>query len=132
MQLKWFNLKWFNMAQAISRTTHTLDAAELILGRLASRAATLLMGKHKPSFVPNADVGDIVHVEHAAKVRLSGRKSEQKVYKHYTGYQGGLKTVPFGRLQAQKPEEIVRKAILNMLPHNRLRAARMKRLKITA
>ncbi len=120
------------MATAVTRTIHTIDATDQTLGRMATRIATLLMGKHKASFVPNADMGDRVEVVHAALVKVTGRKADQKVYKHYTGYQGGLKEVPYLRLQKERPEEIIRKAVLNMLPHNRLRAPRMKRLKISA
>lgn len=120
------------MATAIIRTTHTIDATDQVLGRMASHIAKLLMGKHKPSYVPNADTGDKVEVVHAAAVKVTGRKADQKVYKHYTGYQGGLREVPYLRLQNAHPEEIIRKAVLNMLPHNRLRAPRMKRLKISA
>ncbi len=118
--------------QKIVRATHTIDASGQTLGRMATRIATLLIGKHKPGYAPHVDGGDIVEVTNAAKVRVTGKKADQKVYKHYTGYQGGLKETPYARLMAQKPTEVVRKAVLNMLPHNKLRAPRMKRLKISA
>lgn len=120
------------MKASVERKTHNIDATDQVLGRLATRVATLLMGKHKAIYQPNADLGDIVHIANAARIRVTGRKADQKVYKHYSGYQGGLKETPFARLQAKNPEEIIRKAVTNMLPHNRLRAGQLKRLKITA
>ena len=118
--------------QQITRTVHTIDASGQVLGRLATRVAPLLMGKHKPSYAPHLDAGDSIVITNAARIVVTGKKSEQKVYKHYSGYQGGLKEVPFRRVKEKKPTEVVRKAVLNMLPHNRLRAPRMKRLKISA
>lgn len=115
-----------------TRPVHTIDASGQVLGRLATRVATLLMGKHKPTYAPHVDGGDAVVITNAGKVVLTGKKEENKVYKHYTGFQGGLKETPLRRLKEKKPTEIVRKAVLNMLPHNRLRAPRMKRLKISA
>ncbi len=118
--------------QQIVRNVHKIDASGKVLGRLATRVATILIGKHKASYAPQADMGDMVEITNAAKIVVTGRKAEQKVYKHYSGYQGGLKETPFRRLQAAQPTQIVRRAVLNMLPHNRLRSPRMKRLKISA
>lgn len=120
------------MQPKITRAVHTIDASGQVLGRLATRVATLLMGKHKPAYAPHMDGGDSIVITNASKIVVTGKKEEKKVYKHYTGYQGGLKVTPFRRLKEKKPTEIVRKAVLNMLPHNRLRAPRMKRLKISA
>ncbi len=120
------------MQPKITRAVHTIDASGQVLGRLATRVATLLMGKHKPAYAPHMDGGDSIVITNASKIVVTGKKEEKKVYKHYTGYQGGLKVTPYRRLKEKKPTEIVRKAVLNMLPHNRLRAPRMKRLKISA
>lgn len=119
------------MAQDIVRKTHTIDATDKVLGRLATRVATLLMGKHKAAYAPNVDAGDHVHIVHANNIVVTGRKAEQKEYKHYTGYPGGLRTEQYAALKARKPDAIIRKAVMNMLPHNRLRTARLKRLKIS-
>lgn len=120
------------MQKSITRNVHTIDASGQVLGRLATRVATLLMGKHKPTYTPHMDAGDSIVIVNAAKIVVTGKKEEKKVYKHYSGFQGGLKETPYRRLKEKKPTEIVRKAVLNMLPHNRLRAPRMKRLKISA
>lgn len=116
----------------VVRTTHTIDASGQVLGRLATRVATLLMGKHKPGYAPQADMGDVIEVTNVSRIVVTGKKGEQKVYKHYSGYQGGLKVTPYKALKRSQPTEAFRRAVLNMLPHNRLRAPRMKRLKISA
>lgn len=131
MPQKWSRLNWFDMAHVIVRKTHTIDATNQVLGRLATRVATLLMGKHKAAYVSNVDMGDTVHIVHALNVVVTGRKEEQKEYKHYTGYPGGLRTERYAALKVRKPEAIIRKAVMNMLPHNRLRTARLKRLTIS-
>lgn len=109
--------------------THTIDATDKVLGRLASKIAILLQGKHKPSFLPNKDMGDFVIVRNVAKIKLTGKKIEQKKYYRHSGYLGGLKEIPIKKILAQKPGELLRKAVSGMLPKNRLRKIRLKRLK---
>lgn len=107
-----------------------IDAEGQVLGRMASRIAAILRGKHKPVYSPYRDLGDFVIVINAEKIRLSGRKREQKVYYHHSGYPGGLKAVPFNRMIERKPERILEKAVKGMLPHNKLGRKMYKKLKI--
>lgn len=109
-----------------------VDARGRVLGRLASQVATLLMGKHKPTYTPGVEDGDHVVVINAREVRLTGKKLDQKVYRWHTGYPGGLKEVPARRMYQEKPERMVREAILGMLPKNKLRKRRAKKLRIYA
>lgn len=107
-----------------------VDADGQVLGRLATRVARLLIGKDKPQFTPHLDCGDHVVVINAQKIRLTGNKLQQKVYRHHSGYPGGLKEIPARRLFETHPERIVREAIVGMLPKNRLRAHRAKKLRV--
>jgi large subunit ribosomal protein L13 len=107
---------------------YVVDADGQVLGRLASRVARVLIGKDKPEFTPHLDCGDHVVVINAAKVRVTGNKSEQKVYRHHSGYPGGLKEVPLKRLLPARADWVVREAILGMLPKNKLRAHRARKL----
>ena len=107
-----------------------VDAAGQVLGRLATRVARLLIGKDKPSFTPHLDCGDHVVVINAEKIRLTGNKIDQKVYRHHSGYPGGLKEIPVRRLMQQHPDRVVREAILGMLPKNKLRAHRARKLRV--
>ena len=107
-----------------------VDASGQVLGRLATRVARVLIGKDKPTFTPFLDCGDHVVIINADKIRLTGAKLDQKVYRHHSGYPGGLKEIPLRRLKAQHPEAIVREAILGMLPKNKLRAHRAKKLRV--
>ncbi|MBU1862246.1 MAG: 50S ribosomal protein L13 [Candidatus Omnitrophica bacterium] len=109
-----------------------IDAQGKILGRLATRIATVLLGKHKSSYSPHQNCGDYVIVINAKDIKVTGKKESQKVYRHYTGYPGGLKEYSFKRLMERKPEEIIRLAVKRMLPHNNLRDHRLKNLKIYA
>ena len=104
----------------IQRDWHVIDADGVVLGRLASEAATLLRGKHKPNYAPNLDGGDHVVIVNADKVVLTGRKLDQKFRYRHTGYPGGLKSTPYRKWLADAPEEVVRKAVRGMLPRNRL------------
>ena len=97
-----------------------IDARNKILGRLATKVATILMGKNKPLFTPHLDVGDYVIVVNAEKVILSGKKQNTKTYYRYSGYPGGLKSVTFSKYLQEKPEELFIHAVKGMLPHNRL------------
>ena len=107
-----------------------LDADGAVLGRLATRVASLLMGKDKPEFTPHVDCGDHVVIINAAKIVLTGRKIEQKVYYRHSGYPGGLRETGVKKLLAEKPDVVIREAILGMLPKNKLRAHRAKKLRI--
>lgn len=114
----------------IEREWHVIDASDKILGRLATGVAKLLMGKHKPMFCRNLDVGDFVVVLNAEKVRVSGDKARQKVYYRHSGYPGGLKSVTFEKLMQTHPTRAVEYAVKGMLPHNRLGASMIKKLKV--
>jgi large subunit ribosomal protein L13 len=116
----------------IERRWYLVDAEGKVLGRLASRVATLLRGKHKPIFTPHLDVGDHVVVINAAKVRLTGRKLTDKVYRWHSGYIGGLREVTAARLLRTHPERVVEWAVEGMLPKNRLGRALAKKLKVYA
>jgi large subunit ribosomal protein L13 len=109
---------------------YVVDATNAVLGRLATRVARMLIGKDKPSFTPYLDSGDHVVVINADKVRLTGNKLEQKVYHTHSGYPGGLKTVPMKRVREDRPEWVVREAVLGMLPKNKLRARRARKLRV--
>ncbi len=115
---------------AIKRHTVVLDAAGQAPGRLATQIATILMGKNKPDYVPHIDSGDKVEVINAKDIVFTGKKLDQKVYRHHTNHPGGLKETGAKTLFKDKPEEVVRLAVIKMLPKNKLRTARMKRLKI--
>lgn len=107
-----------------------VDAKDQILGRLATRVATVLMGKHKPTYTPFLDTGDFVVVVNADKIRLTGKKPVQKVYKRFSGYPGGQKEVPFAVEFAKHPEEVVRQAVLDMLPRGTLGRQQIQKLKV--
>lgn len=109
-----------------------IDANGVVLGRLATRVARLLIGKDKPQFTPHLDCGDHVVVINAEKIRLTGNKIDQKVYHRHSGYPGGLKETPVRVLLQRRPEEVVREAVLGMLPKNKLRAHRAKKLRVYA
>ena len=111
---------------------YVIDAADQVLGRLATRVATLLSGKHKPGYAPFLVTGDHVVIINAGKVRLTGQKLDQKLYRWHTGYPGGLKEVSARRLYETRPERIIQEAVLGMLPKNKLRKKMAKRLRIYA
>ena len=113
------------------RGIQILDATDKPMGRLATRVATLLMGKHKTGYLTHVDDGDFVHVKNIGKMVLSGRKREQKVYKWYTGYQGGLRERSVKDVLAKDPTDALRRAVKNMLPKNKHQVARMRRLRVT-
>ncbi|KAH8096602.1 60S ribosomal protein L23 [Cristinia sonorae] len=119
-----------NTALAYARVWHHVDASERVLGKLAERIALVLMGKHKPIFDPSVDCGDYVVVSNARRVKVTGRKAEQIVYRHHTMYPGGLKEIQYKDMMAKKPDEIIRKAVSGMLPKNKLRERRLERLRI--
>jgi large subunit ribosomal protein L13 len=119
-------------ALEVTRKWHILDAKGATLGRLATQAATLLRGKHKPTYTPNLDTGDHVIVINAREIRLTGKKMKSKTYHHHTGYPGGLKSITAERLMEKKPTEIVNKAIRGMLPKTPLGKQMAKKLRIYA
>lgn len=116
----------------IEKKWYVVDAKGKTLGRLATVVADTLRGKRKPIYTPNIDTGDFVVVVNADKVVVTGNKAEQKMYYRHSGYPGGLKAEPFAKLQARRPEEIVRRAVRGMLPHNRLGRAQLRKLKVYA
>jgi len=107
-----------------------VDAKDQVLGRLATKVARLLIGKDKPSFTPYLDSGDHVVVINADQIKMTGNKVEQKFYYSHSGYPGGLKEVPAKRVRESRPEWVVREAIVGMLPKNKLRARRAKKLRV--
>jgi large subunit ribosomal protein L13 len=113
----------------MQRNVHTIDATDKVLGRLASSIAILLRGKNKISFQPHLDEGDIVNVKNVGKLKVTGNKMEQKVYYRHSGYPGGIKSKQLKDLMNDKPSEVLRKAVYNMLPKNRLRSEMIKRLR---
>lgn len=117
-------------AKDIKREIHTINASGQILGRLATKAATLLMGKHKPSFVPYLDTGDFVVVTNASKIKVTGKKAAQKRYVNHSGYPGGLRVETFDKLILRRPEKIIEHAIAGMLPKGKLGRAMFKKLKV--
>ncbi len=112
------------------RAWHVLDAESVSLGRLAGQAATLLMGKHKPTYSPFLDVGDHVIVVNAAKVRLTGRKEDQKLYRRHSGYPGGLVEVTARKMRAARPAQLLREAIAGMLPKTKLGKHMIRKLRV--
>jgi large subunit ribosomal protein L13 len=109
-----------------------IDAADVVLGRLASQTATLLRGKHKPIFAPHADTGDFVIIVNAGKVMLTGNKRRDKVAYRHSGYPGGLKQTSYQELLTKRPERAVWVAVKGMLPHNRLGRKMIRKLKVYA
>ncbi len=120
----------FPSQKEITRVWHVLDAADKPLGRIATRAAMLLMGKHKPTYTPFLDTGDHVIILNAAKVRLTGRKEEQKVYRSHSGYPGGLKEVTARKQRAAHPERLLMDAIAGMLPKTKLGKHMIRKLRV--
>lgn len=114
----------------IKRLWHLLDAKNQVLGRLSTLVAELLMGKGKPGFSTHMDMGDFVVVVNAEKIETTGKKSSQKLYRSHSGYPGGYKEVTFERMKEKAPERILEHAVSGMLPDNRLKSPRLKRLKV--
>jgi large subunit ribosomal protein L13 len=129
--------------RGIQKTTHLkpsenrpawwlVDATGKTLGRLATRLATVIMGKHKPGYTPHIDTGDFIVVTNASKIRVTGKKLEQKMYKHYTGYMGGLRKESLASLLGRHPERIIEIAVRRMIPKGRLGRRMIKKLKVYA
>ena len=117
-------------AKDIKREKHTIDASGQILGKLSTQVAKLLMGKHKPNFVPYLDTGDFVVVTNASKIKVTGKKYTQKKYVSHSGYPGGLKVETFDKLIIRKPEYVIEHAVKGMLPKNKLGRAMIKKLMV--
>jgi large subunit ribosomal protein L13 len=115
---------------AIDRQWWVIDAKDQVLGRIAVKAADLLRGKHKPTFTPNQDAGDFVVVINADKVRVTGKKLDQKTYMSFSGYVGGHKSETLRHRLERKPEFVIEHAVRGMLPHNRLGRAQFTKLKV--
>jgi len=119
-------------ATEISRRWWVVDADGQVLGRMASAIATRLRGKDKPIFAPHADTGDFVIVINAEKIQVTGRKLEQKIYHHHSGYPGGMKTATLAQELTRHPDRVIEKAVRGMLPHNALGEQIFKKLKVYA
>lgn len=122
----------FPSKNGVARNWHVIDAQDVVLGKLATKAAMLLMGKTKPTYTPFLDTGDHVIVINAAKVRVTGRKEEDKIYRHFTGYPGGLVEKSFKKVREEKPARIVEEAIQGMLPKTKLGKQMFRKLKVYA
>ncbi len=117
-------------AETVKRDWYVIDASGRTLGRLATEIARRLRGKHKPEFTPHVDTGDYIVIINASQVRVTGRKTTDKMYYHHTGYIGNLKTTNFEKLQAKAPERVIELAVKGMLPKNPLGRAMFRKLKI--
>jgi len=122
----------FPSEHEIVRQWHVVDATDQVLGRVASKAAMILMGKHKPTYTTFLDTGDHVIIINAAKIKLTGRKDAQKVYRHHTGYPGGLVEVGAVKMRATRPAKMIEHAIAGMLPKNKLGKQMYRKLKVYA
>ena len=116
----------------VERQWHIIDAGERVLGRIATVAAKLLQGKHKPRYAPFLDTGDFVIITNAAGVKLTGNKEEQKLYRHHSGYEGGLREERAKSLRQRMPERMVEEAVRGMLPKTKLGKAMYRKLKVYA
>ncbi len=116
----------------VERKWYVVDAEGQNLGRMATKIATVLRGKHKPTYTPHVDCGDYVIVINAAKVAVTGKKRKEKIYKHYTGYPGGLREITFEKLMEKNPTEVVRHAVKGMMPKGKLGRQMYKKLKVYA
>ena len=119
-------------AGQIKQDWYVVDAQGKVLGRLASQIASRLRGKHKPEYTPHVDTGDFVVVVNASKLRVTGRKSEQKMYYHHTEFPGGIRETNFAKLHAARPERVLQKAVKGMLPKGPLGYAMLRKLKVYA
>jgi len=118
--------------ESVTRDWYVIDAENMVLGRLATEIARRLRGKHKPEYTPHVDTGDYIIVLNAGKVRVTGRKEQDKLYHRHSGYPGGIKTTNFAKLQKKAPEEIIELAVKGMLPKGPLGRAMYRKLKIYA
>jgi large subunit ribosomal protein L13 len=119
-------------ASEIQQNWYVVDASGQVLGRLATQIATLLRGKHKPTFTPSLDDGDFVIVVNAEKIRITGHKADQKMYYRHSGYPGGLRAIGYREMLAKHPQRILRLAVKGMLPKNRIGRRQISKLRIYA
>jgi len=119
-------------AGEVTRAWHVIDAEDVVLGRLATQAATLLRGKHKPTYAPHVDTGDFVVIINAEKVALTGNKRTQAFVYRHSGFPGGLRKRSFGEMLDKQPDRLLEQTIKGMLPHNRLGRAMASKLKVYA
>jgi large subunit ribosomal protein L13 len=117
-------------AKEIKRNWHLIDLKDQVLGRTTTKIATLLIGKNKPNYSPNLDCGDYVVVINSKDLVLTRKKSTNKIYRHHTGFPGGFREIPFKRMMEKSPNKVVEKAVTGMLPKNKLRDKRLRRLKV--
>ncbi|MDO4387804.1 MAG: 50S ribosomal protein L13 [Eubacteriales bacterium] len=118
--------------QTVERKWYVVDAEDLVMGRLASQVASILRGKNKPTFTPHVDCGDYVIVVNASKIKLTGKKLDQKLYRYHTGYPGGLKETTYRKLMANKSEFAFKEAVRRMLPKGPLGYSMLKKLRVYA
>lgn len=118
--------------QKVERKWYVIDAEDLVMGRLASQVASILRGKNKPTFTPHVDCGDYVVIVNASKIRLTGKKLDQKTYRYHTGYPGGLKEITYRKLMTNKSEFAFREAVRRMLPKGPLGYSMLKKLHVYA
>lgn len=123
---------YFPKADELTSDWVVVDANDQNLGRLASRIARVLLGKHKPSFTPGVSVGDYVVVINAERIRVTGKKMDDKVYYHHSGYPGGIKAITLRQQLDKHPDRVLRSAVWGMLPHNKMGRSILKRLKVYA
>lgn len=123
---------FFAKHNEVERKWYVVDATDLVLGDVATRVAAILRGKHKAIYTPHVDTGDYVIIVNAEKIRVTGNKANQKVYKHYTGYADGLKEIPYAEVLEKYPERILERAIKGMLPKNSLGRQMFKKLNVYA
>jgi large subunit ribosomal protein L13 len=132
MKLDKSNRTFLPKKDAIDKKWWLVDADGVVLGRLATEVANILRGKNKPSYTPFFDTGDFVIIINAKKIKLTGKKDEQKMYYRHSGYMGGLKEIPYQRLKETHPERIIKHAVKGMLAKNKLNRKILKKLKIFA
>jgi len=123
---------WTYRPGSIEREWYVIDARDVVLGRLATRVAAILRGKHRPQYTPHADCGDHVVIINADKVRVTGRKEEQKMYYRHSGYAGGLKSINLEKQRRKHPERIIESAVKGMLPKNSLGRKMLKKMNVYA
>ena len=114
----------------MKRNTITIDATDRSVGRLATEISLILRGKNKPDYAPNKDIGDVVKVINFAQIKITGQKTEQKMYYRHSGYIGGLTETPMGKMLEKKPSDVLKFAVMGMMPKNKLRRKQIKRLTV--
>ena len=118
--------------ETVKRNWYVVDASDKVLGRMATEIANRLRGKHKAEYTPHVDTGDYIVVVNAEKVKVTGNKARDKIYYHYTGYPGGIKSITFEKLQDKAPEKVIEVAVKGMMPKNKLSRAMLSKLKVYA